>query len=211
MARSATAPRSPSSPGCSISAGGRPGCGSSSAARRPHPGAGLTLFEQHDGWRYQAFATNTAHGQLGFLEARHRAHARVEDRIRVAKDTGLGRFPSRDWAINQVWVQMAAIAADLTSWLQLLALDGGLAKAEPETAAVPHAARSRPPGPQRPTTATPTPSQLAVGGPDHRSLRQNHGHPRTHLTPGPIPITPPAQEQSETRTGAPPGSTACPQ
>jgi len=99
---------------------------------RPHPGAGLTLFEQHDGWRYQAFATNTANGQLGFLEARHRAHARVEDRIRVAKDTGLGRFPSRDWAINQVWVQLAAIAADLTSWLQLLALDGGLAKAEPK-------------------------------------------------------------------------------
>ena len=39
--------------------------------------------------------------QIGFLEARHRAHARVwgasrlrEDRIRVAKDSGLGRFPS---------------------------------------------------------------------------------------------------------------------
>ena len=99
---------------------------------RPHPGAGLTLFEQHDGWRYQAFATNTTRGQLGFLEARHRAHARVEDRIRVAKDTGLRRLPSREWAINQVWVQVAAIAADLTSWLQLLALDGDLAKAEPK-------------------------------------------------------------------------------
>lgn len=29
-------------------------------------------------------------------EARHRAHARVKDRIRHPKDTGLGRFPSRD-------------------------------------------------------------------------------------------------------------------
>ena len=102
---------------------------------KPHPGAGLTLFEQADGWRYQAFATNTRTGQLGFLEARHRAHARVEDRIRIAKDTGLGRLPSREFKINQVWVQVAAIAADLTCWLQLLALHDApdLARAEPKT------------------------------------------------------------------------------
>jgi len=106
---------------------------------KPHPGAALTLFEQADGWRYQAFATNTrttgAHGQLGFLEARHRAHARVEDRIRVAKDSGLGRLPSREFAINTVWVQISALAADLTRWLQLLALHDtpALAKAEPKT------------------------------------------------------------------------------
>jgi len=100
---------------------------------KPHPGAGLTLFEQADGWRYQAFATNTACGQLAFLEARHRAHARVEDRIRIAKDTGLGRFPSREFKINQVWIQIAAIAADLIAWLQLIALNGDLAKAEPKT------------------------------------------------------------------------------
>jgi len=101
---------------------------------KPHPGAALTLFEQADGWRYQAFVTNTAKGQLGFLEARHRAHARVEDRIRVAKDSGLGRFPSREFAINQVWAQLAAIAADLTCWLQLLALHDvpDLARAEPK-------------------------------------------------------------------------------
>jgi len=99
---------------------------------KPHPGAGLTLFEQADGWRYQAFATNTAHGQLAFLEARHRAHARVEDRIRVAKDTGLGRFPSREFKINQVWIQIAALAADLIAWLQLIALDDDLANAEPK-------------------------------------------------------------------------------
>jgi hypothetical protein len=101
---------------------------------KPHPGAGLTLFEAADGWRYQAFATNTTTGQLGFLEARHRAHARVEDRIRVAKNTGLGRLPSREFAINQVWVQIAAIAADLICWLQLLALHDqpALARAEPK-------------------------------------------------------------------------------
>jgi hypothetical protein len=60
---------------------------------KPHPGAQLSLFEQADGWRYQAVATNTTMGQLAFLEARHRAHARVEDRIRHAKDTGLAGSP----------------------------------------------------------------------------------------------------------------------
>ena len=101
---------------------------------KPHPGAALTLFEQSDGYRYQAFVTNTTTGQLGHLEARHRAHARVEDRIRVAKDTGLGRLPSRDFKINTVWAQIAALAADLTCWLQLLALHDhpALAKAEPK-------------------------------------------------------------------------------
>jgi Transposase DDE domain group 1 len=99
---------------------------------RPHPGAQLSLFEEHDGYRYQAFATNTGRGQLAFLEARHRAHARVEDRIKAAKDTGLGRLPSREYAINQAWIQIAALAADLTCWLQLLALDGDLARAEPK-------------------------------------------------------------------------------
>jgi hypothetical protein len=53
---------------------------------RPHPGAQLT-FADHDGWRFQAFATDTRAGQLAHLEARHRAHARVEDRIRCAKPT----------------------------------------------------------------------------------------------------------------------------
>ena len=99
---------------------------------RPHPGAQLSLFEAHDGWRYQAFVTNTTTGQLAFLEARHRAHARVEDRIRHAKDSGLGRFPSREFAINQTWLALTMIAADLVAWLKMLALDGDLAKAEPK-------------------------------------------------------------------------------
>lgn len=99
---------------------------------RPHPGAQLSLFEEADGWRYQAFVTNTATGQIAFLEARHRAHARVEDRIRHAKDTGLGRFPSREFAINQTWLMLTAIAADLVAWLRLLALEDTLATVEPK-------------------------------------------------------------------------------
>jgi Transposase DDE domain group 1 len=100
---------------------------------RPHPGAQLSLFEERDGWRYQAFATNTSTGQLAFLEARHRAHARVEDRIRHAKDSGLGRFPSRAYHINQAWLAATVIAADLVAWLRLLALKSQLATAEPKT------------------------------------------------------------------------------
>jgi Transposase DDE domain group 1 len=99
---------------------------------RPHPGAQLSLFEEADGWRYTAFVTNTGAGALQWLEARHRAHARVEDRIRCAKDTGLRRLPSREFAINQAWCVAAAIAADLIAWLQILALDGDLATAEPK-------------------------------------------------------------------------------
>ena len=102
---------------------------------RPHPGAQLSLFEEADGWRYQAFVTNTPVGQLAFLEARHRAHARVEDRIRHAKDSGLGRFPSREFDINQTWLVLVTIAADLVAWTRLLALTGDaktLAACEPK-------------------------------------------------------------------------------
>ena len=99
---------------------------------RPHPGAQLSLFEERDGWRYTAFVTGTSAGSLQWLEVRHRAHARVEDRIRCAKDTGLRRLPSREFAINAAWCLAAAIAADLIAWLQLAALDGDLALAEPK-------------------------------------------------------------------------------
>lgn len=45
---------------------------------------------------------------------------------------GLRRLPSRSFAINQAWCLAAAIAYDLIAWLQLLALDGDLAIAEPK-------------------------------------------------------------------------------
>jgi hypothetical protein len=100
---------------------------------RPHPGAHLDLMETRDGWRYICFATDTRAGQLAFLDARHRAHARVEDRIRTAKDTGLGHFPSRTFAVNAAWLTVVMLAVDLLAWTQHLALDGPLAKAEPKT------------------------------------------------------------------------------
>ena len=56
----------------------------------------------------------------------------MEDRIRCGKDTGLGRLPSREFAINAAWCTLAAIACDLIAWLQLIGLDGDLALAEPK-------------------------------------------------------------------------------
>ncbi|MGH3838366.1 MAG: IS1380 family transposase [Acidimicrobiales bacterium] len=99
---------------------------------RPHPGAQLT-FTDIDGWRFQAFATDTPAGQLAHLDARHRGHAGVEDRIRCGKHTGLGRFPSRMFAINSVWLELALTACDLIAWTQTILLHGDLARCEPKT------------------------------------------------------------------------------
>ena len=100
---------------------------------RPSSGAQLSLMEEADGWRYQLIATNTPTGHAQFLEARHRPHARVEDRIRTGKNTGIGHLPSTSFALNQAWCVAASIACDLLCWLRLLCLDGPLAKAEPKT------------------------------------------------------------------------------
>jgi hypothetical protein len=102
---------------------------------RPHPGAQLDALEERDGWRYQCIATDTGAGQLAFLDARHRAHARVEDRIRCGKQTGLGRFPSRAFPINAAWLSAVMLAVDLLAWAQTMLLHevAVLAKAEPKT------------------------------------------------------------------------------
>jgi len=101
---------------------------------RPHPGAQLSLFDTIEGMRHQVMATDTpvGHGPIQYLEARHRGHARVEDRIRTGKDTGFGRFPSRVFAINVAWLELALTGIDLLAWTQALLLDGELATAEPK-------------------------------------------------------------------------------
>jgi hypothetical protein len=92
---------------------------------RPHPGAQLR-FGDTDGHRYTAFATNTAPGgrgrQLADLELRHRRRARVEDRIRAAKDTGLRNLPLHGLDQNRIWQAVVALACDITAWAQMLAL-----------------------------------------------------------------------------------------
>jgi hypothetical protein len=149
---------------------------------RPHPGAQLSLFEERDGWRYTAFVTNTRVGALQWLEARHRAHARVEDRIRCAKDTGLRRLPSREFAINQAWCTATAIAVDLIRWIQLLGLDGDLALAEPKRLRYRVLHNRSPPGPRATPPLPSHPGHLALGHPHHRRVRPDRGDPRTRLT-----------------------------
>jgi len=106
---------------------------------RPHPGAQLTLFEAGDGWRYTLWITNLPRqtrgwrGQLAYIDAAHRVHARVEDGIRTGKDCGIGKYPSTSLAMNKAWQAAALTAATLLAWLRLLALDGALARAEPKT------------------------------------------------------------------------------
>ena len=87
---------------------------------RPHPGAQLR-FDDVDGIRITAFATNTTRGQLPDLELRHRRRARCEDRIRIAKDTGLANLPLHGFDANRIWCAIVALAADLTAWTQMLA------------------------------------------------------------------------------------------
>ena len=52
--------------------------------------------------------------------------------IRDDKDTGLSKFPFKEFALNEVWLQVVMLAHDLIVWTQALLLDGALAKAEPK-------------------------------------------------------------------------------
>jgi hypothetical protein len=98
---------------------------------RPHPGAQLS-FTDHDGYRFQAILTDQTDEDIAIIERRHRQRARVEDRIRDDKDTGLSKFPFKEFALNEVWLEIVLLAHDLITWTQALLLDGELAKAEPK-------------------------------------------------------------------------------
>ena len=90
---------------------------------RPHPGAQLT-FTDVDGHRITAFLTDTPRGlipgQIAGLELRHRQHARVEDRIRQAKASGLRNLPCRGKEENSAWLEAVLAAADLVCWAKLI-------------------------------------------------------------------------------------------
>ena len=102
---------------------------------RPHPGAQLR-FTDADGMRVTAFITDTppgvVAGQVAGLELRHRQHARIEDRIRELKATGLRNLPCHAFDANAAWLEIVLAAADLVTWCRLLGFTGhpGLARAE---------------------------------------------------------------------------------
>ena len=74
--------------------------------------------------RVTAFITDTPAGaiagQLAGLELRHRQHARVEDRIRELKTTGLANLPCHDFDANAAWLEIILAAADLVAWTKLI-------------------------------------------------------------------------------------------
>ena len=100
---------------------------------RPHPGAQLSLFDTHAGWRHTCFITNTEGDDITALELRHRGHARVEDRVRAWKACGLANLPFDGFCANEAWVAVSLIAGALLAWSQMTCFEGALAKAEPKT------------------------------------------------------------------------------
>jgi serine/threonine protein phosphatase PrpC len=102
----------------------------------------MTAFEKKTGWKYSIVATNISRmtrisgsHQIQWLDALHRHHAVVEDRVRTNKAMGLHNLPSKSWQINEAWMLTCNLAADLDAWLRLLALhdQDDLADAEPDT------------------------------------------------------------------------------
>lgn len=124
---------------------------------RPHPGAQLR-FTDADGMRVTAFITDTppgvVTGQVAGLELRHRQHARVEDRIRELKATGLRNLPCHSFWANAAWLEIILAATDLVTWARLIGFrtHPALARAEIATfryrvlhvaARITHSARQR--------------------------------------------------------------------
>ena len=98
---------------------------------RPHPGAQLT-FTDLDGHRFQCFITDQTDEDIAALEATHRQHAVVEDRIKTLKATGASHLPFHAFQANAAWLELALAAHDITIWTQLLCLDGEHELCEPK-------------------------------------------------------------------------------
>jgi len=98
---------------------------------RPHPGAQLSLFDQEHEFRHQGILTDVE-GPSARVEMNHRGHARVEDHVRCAKDTGLRNFPCADVVRNMAWLHIVLLARDLLNWTQRLGFNGALRIAEPK-------------------------------------------------------------------------------
>jgi hypothetical protein len=100
--------------------------------RTPRPAGKPAKLGEHPDFEYGAFTTNTAAGQLQWLDARHRTQAHVEDKMKEVKACGAETLPSKDWDRNSAWLQLSALACSTNAWLRHIGLDGDLAKAEPK-------------------------------------------------------------------------------
>jgi Transposase DDE domain group 1 len=98
---------------------------------RPHPGAQLT-FTDLDGHRFQCFITDQEDLDIAALEALHRQHAEVEERVKTLKATGAGYLPFHSFTANAAWFELAMLAHDILVWTQQLTLDGEHKISEPK-------------------------------------------------------------------------------
>ena len=84
---------------------------------RPHPGAQLRITDA-DGWRITAFATNTDAGGPELSCPTWNCGTAAGPAPRTgsasAKDTGLTNLPLHDFAQNQIWCAIVALACELT-------------------------------------------------------------------------------------------------
>jgi len=172
---------------------------------RPHPGAQLRITDI-DGHRITAFATNTRRGQLADLELRHRRRARCEDRIRLAKNTGLtnpapARLHTKPDLVRhrRVGVRAHRMAATPRPDRPRRPQVG----TPPTAAPAPHDPRSA--GPRRPPSPAPLRLPPPLGRPPHRRadrpgrarpLTARHhnshhkpNHPQDSGSPGPTGAT----------------------
>jgi len=99
---------------------------------RPHPGAQLSVLDCETGYRHTAFITDQEGADIAALELRHRRRARVEDAIRVGKETGMRKMPFAAFAHNEAWLEVSLTAQALLRWAARLCLEGKLALAEPK-------------------------------------------------------------------------------
>jgi hypothetical protein len=105
-----------------------------------------------DGHRITAFLTNSPRWHVPVPGRQAPGPGRCENRIKTLKNTGLGKLPFFDFAANQAWANIAALAFNIVSWLQLAALpDGHRAKAWDINAGA--TGSSRPPGKSSPAPA----------------------------------------------------------
>jgi hypothetical protein len=127
-----------------------------------------------------------ARPDLAALELRHRQRARVEDRIRGAKATGLRNLPFDRWRRNAVWLELVLMACDLCRWTQALLLGRRARGLRTQGAALPAAARRRPHQPPRPPPdrASAAPGRGRTPWPPRSSAC---GHCRCAAEAAPIP------------------------
>ncbi|MEU1173362.1 transposase [Streptomyces microflavus] len=102
---------------------------------RPHPGAQLSLFDQDEGLASPGVSHRHPLLQWWFRPVPggpppRACHRRGPHPVR--QTTGFGRFPSRDFGVITVWLELSLTAVDLLAWARVLLLDGELAAAEPK-------------------------------------------------------------------------------